>query len=155
MRYEGQEHTVAVPLPAGRLTIETRAEIAESFQTNYEREYTYRLGNAVELVSYHLAAFAAVKQPQPPRLEQGDGQESTALKGRRRVDFDEEGIHMAAVYGQPLLGAMAEIRGPAKGPTASRCCPRATDCAWTNTAISISRSNADSVPLSAPNEVER
>jgi len=113
MRYEGQEHTVAVPLPAGRLTTETRAEIAESFQTNYEREYTYRLGNAVELVSYHLAAFAAVKQPQPPRLEQGDGQESTALKGRRRVDFDEEGIHMAAVYGQPLLGAMAEIRGPA------------------------------------------
>ncbi len=113
MRYEGQEHTVRVPLPDGSLDEAKWEAIAESFHAHYERQYTYRLDSPIELVSYHLAAFAPVHQPRPPKLSPGRGREDSALKGRRQVDYDEEGLLEAAVYDRAKLGAGAQVVGPA------------------------------------------
>jgi len=113
MRYEGQEHTVRIRLPADRLGPEQFPDILERFQANYEREYTYRLDNEAELVSYHLAAFVHVAQPEPPRLESGRGGEEAALKGRRMVDFGDAGRHETPIYDRDRLGADAELLGPA------------------------------------------
>ena len=71
MRYEGQEHTVSMPLPAGELKPDAWEAIARDFHEHYERQYTYRLDNPIELVSYHLAAFARIPQPRPPGLGGG------------------------------------------------------------------------------------
>ncbi len=113
MRYEGQEHTVRVALPSGPLDESTHAAIAGAFHAHYERQYTYRLDSPIELVSYHLAAFAPVRQPRPPVLAAGRGEESKALKGRRQVDYDEEGTMEATVYDRVKLGAGAQVVGPA------------------------------------------
>lgn len=113
MRYEGQEHTVRVPLPAGALGAADWPALADSFHAHYERQYTYRLESPIELVSYHLAAFAPVRQPLPPVLAPGRGREDAARKGRRQVDYDAEGLLEATVYDRSKLGAGAEITGPA------------------------------------------
>ncbi len=113
MRYEGQEHTVRIALPSGRLSEATHEAIASSFHAHYERQYTYRLESPIELVSYHLAAFAPVHQPRPPALASGRGAEGRALAGRRQVDYDEEGLVEAAIYDRAKLGAGAWVVGPA------------------------------------------
>ena len=121
MRYEGQEHTVCVALPSGPLDESAHATIAEAFRAHYERQYTYRLDSPIELVSYHLAAFAPVRQPRPPVLAPGRGEESRALKGTRQVDYDEEGPMEAAVYDRAKLGAGAQVVGPAIVEEAASC----------------------------------
>ena len=113
MRYEGQEHTVRVPLPAGSLEEAACKAIADSFHAHYERQYTYRLDSPIELVSYHLAAFAPIHQPRPPTLAPGHGREDKALTGWRQVDYDEEGLVQTPVYDRAKLGAGAQVVGPA------------------------------------------
>jgi N-methylhydantoinase A len=113
MRYEGQEHTVRMALPSGPLDESAHAAIADAFHSRYERQYSYRLDSPIELVSYHLAAFAPVRQPPPPLLAPARGKARRALKGSREVDYDEEGPMEAAVYERGKLGAGAQLLGPA------------------------------------------
>jgi N-methylhydantoinase A len=113
LRYVNQEHGVEVPLPAGRIDAAVVEAIAASFHDLYEREYTYRLDAAVELVGVHLVAVAEVGKLIPePAAADGRSLES-ALKGRRDVDFDTEGVHSAAVYDGELLAPGHGFEGPA------------------------------------------
>ncbi len=112
MRYEGQEHTISVHLPAGDFGAAEISELIGRFKDAYEREYTYRLDNAVEIVSYNLIAYAAVDRPELARLPVG-GKTADAVKGRRTVDFDEQGIREATIYDREKLPAGAEFSGPA------------------------------------------
>src|SRR5216683_7264682 len=43
MRYLGQEHTVKVPFPTGRVDAQAFSSAVERFHETHEREYTYRL----------------------------------------------------------------------------------------------------------------
>jgi N-methylhydantoinase A len=53
-----------------------------------------------------------VRKPELARIAtNGDG--SAARKGVRDVDFDELGRHEATIYERSLLGAGAELEGPA------------------------------------------
>ena len=82
------------------------------FRDAYEREYTYRLDNEVEIVTYNLIAYAAVDRP---RLAKVSGCEdiAAAVKGMRIVDFDEHGICEATIFDRVKLPAGAEFSGPA------------------------------------------
>ena len=112
MRYEGQEHTVRIPVPSSRITSREISELEARFHGAYEREYTYRLDNKVEIVSYHLAAYAAIEKPELARLSPSIDVRS-AIKEERQVDFDEAGVAMATIYDRDKLGANAHIAGPA------------------------------------------
>ena len=112
MRYEGQEHTISVHLPAGNFGAGEISELISRFKDSYEREYTYRLDNEVEIVSYNLIAYAAVDRPQLAKLPDG-GEISAAVKGARPVDFDEHGIREATIHDREKLPAGAEFSGPA------------------------------------------
>lgn len=112
MRYAGQEHTVQIPVAAG-LTVEQGVEqLVTAFAQEYEHKFSYRLDNAVEVVSYYLVAYASVDRPtlQPiaanPDLEQ-------ARKPARDVDFDTFGSHKTDIYDRSKLGAGAKFTGPA------------------------------------------
>jgi N-methylhydantoinase A len=114
MRYLGQEHTVRVPLPGGELGGETMREIEERFGSLHEQHYTFRLDTSpVEFVNFHLTAFGTVEKPGLRRLEPDGGKGHRARKGEREVDFDELGRHRSAVYERALLGAGAQVEGPA------------------------------------------
>ena len=68
-RYAGQEHTVTIRLEEEHFGVTELATIAERFHQAHEREYTFRLNNAVELLSFHVVAYAKVEKPDIPRLE--------------------------------------------------------------------------------------
>ena len=113
MRYHGQEHTGKVPFPEGAVTkilIDTAIDI---FQREYEREYTYRLDAAVELISYHVVAFGEVDKPQLQKLEPSARTVSECVRGYRQVDFDLAGIHKATIYERSGLEPGMQIQGPA------------------------------------------
>jgi N-methylhydantoinase A len=121
MRYRGQEHTVKVPFPAGTVDGPAIAEAVKRFHDAHEREYTFRLENAAELVNYHVVVLSDMdKQPLPELAVSGRPLEA-ARKPSRRVDFDEQGIHEADIYDWALLEPGMCFAGPAivEDPTTS------------------------------------
>jgi N-methylhydantoinase A len=103
---------VNVPVPDGELGEPERGEIARRFHDLHEQLYAFRQASAVELVNFRLAGFAEVPKPELRRVA-ANGRVEGALKGTRDVDFDELGRHESSVYERSLLGAGAELEGPA------------------------------------------
>ena len=113
MRYHGQEHTVKVPYPEGAVTTKSIDLAIDIFQREYEREYTYRLDTAVELISYHVVAFGNVDKPRPQKLERSGRTLDKCIRGYRLVDFDVAGVHEATIYERAGLEPGMQIFGPA------------------------------------------
>ena len=109
MRYAGQEHTVRVPVPDGQASL---AEVTARFHERHESAFMFRLEGPVEFVNLHLTGLVRVPNPDlsafAPTAARG-----TATKGRRTVDFDEDGIHEAALYERGRLALDEEVKGPA------------------------------------------
>ena len=55
-------------LPEGTIEPSSVDGIASSFHASYEREYTYRLDAAIEVVGVHLVAVAEIGKLEPARL---------------------------------------------------------------------------------------
>ncbi len=109
MRYRGQEHAVRVPISLGRGSV---AEIEADFHALHRQKYTFDLeGDLVEIVTCHVACFGGRSEPSstPPIVRPGS---SPSPKGRRRVDFDADGVHEAAVYDRAALPAGFAAEGP-------------------------------------------
>jgi N-methylhydantoinase A len=112
-RYQNQEHSVEIVLPDGAITAEQAAAIRERFDTDYEREYTYRLTAPVELVTYHLIAIAEVDKLVPQKHPSTGRKIEDAIKGRRNVDYVEAGVHAAIIYNGDALEPGMSFSGPA------------------------------------------
>jgi N-methylhydantoinase A len=113
LRYENQEHTVEIPLPAPPYGKEEVERIAVAFHQAYEREYTYRLEAPVEFVTLHLVAAVAIERLGVPTQPVRGRKLAEAHKGVREVDFDLEGVHRADIFDGHLLEPGIEIVGPA------------------------------------------
>lgn len=111
MRYQGQEHTVTVHLPAAAGS--DRSAVLEAFHAAHEQLYTFRLDTGVEIVNLRLTGLGVLHKPELRKLETTDADASAALKGRRRVHFDSEGAQEALIYQRERLGAAVEVPGPA------------------------------------------
>ena len=105
-------------LPDGAVDATAVAAIRETFHTDYEREYTYRLDAPIELVGVHLVALAEVGKLAPAELSRTGRSIDEARKGRRQVDFVSGGICLAEVFGGELLEPGATFDGPAVVETA-------------------------------------
>jgi N-methylhydantoinase A len=112
-RYQNQEHSVEITLPEGDITDEQLAAIRERFDTDYEREYTYRLDAPVELVVYHLIAIAEVDKLKPEKFPTTGRKIEDAIKAQREVDYVEAGIHQATIYDGDALEPGMSFVGPA------------------------------------------
>ena len=100
-------------LPDEGVTGGNLTAVRERFETNYEREYTYRLDTAVEVVGLHLVGQAEVgKLALVEKPVQGRDL-ADAEKGRRMVDFDLEGRHEATLYDGAMLEPGMRFDGPA------------------------------------------
>jgi len=109
MRYAGQEHTVRVPVPDGEPAL---ADVTARFHERHESAFMFRLDGPVEFVNLHLTGLVRVPNPDltafAPIAANG-----SASKGRRKVDFDEDGIHEAALFERSRLALDEEVTGPA------------------------------------------
>lgn len=112
VRYQGQEHSVkvAVDFDAGEVNI---GLVADRFHVAHEKRYTYRLPNAVQIVNFHLVARIPVPKPELPRKSAGGGTLAQCVIGRRRVDFDADGVADATIYDGLRLEPGMEVTGPA------------------------------------------
>ena len=113
MRYEGQEHTVKVEVPTGQINAAVIEHIQESFRTDYEREYSYRLPNDIEIVNYHLAAVIPVEQITTTKLNKTGRDVKDCIRSERQVDFGSLGVHTTTIYERALLEPGMKIDAPA------------------------------------------
>jgi N-methylhydantoinase A len=112
MRYQGQEHTVKVPVAIQDGRLDAAATI-DRFHATHEKRYTYRLPNPVQVVNFHLVARVPVPKPNLPRKAATGRAVGEAIIGRRTVDFDAYGIHEATIYDGLRLEPGMSLRGPA------------------------------------------
>lgn len=114
MRYEGQEHTVKVPLKlSGRARPEELDAAIGDFHAAHEKRYTYRLDNPVQIVNFHLVATVAVDKPELAERKPSGNTLEEALMSRREVDFHPHGRHEARIYDGGLLDSTMSVNGPA------------------------------------------
>ena len=108
MRYRGQEHAVRVPVAPGAFS---PAKVEEDFHSLHRQKYTFDLqGDPVEVATCHVSAYG--RRPTLPAQVARPSGTSPAAKGRRRVDFDADGVHDAVVYDRSQLPAGFEAPGP-------------------------------------------
>ena len=112
-RYQNQEHSVEVLFPDAKVNAATVATLYELFHDVYQREYTYRLDAAVEIVGLHLVASAEVGKLELRKLPVTGADLSSAVKGERSVDYALEGIHLANIYEADRLEPGMAFVGPA------------------------------------------
>ena len=114
MRYEGQEHTVKIPLASGNsLEVEALTAAIEVFHAAHEQRYTYRLDNRIQLVNFHLIATIPVEKPPFAQRPVTGASLNAASLGTRVVDFHPHGLHEAHIYDGNRLEAGMHITGPA------------------------------------------
>jgi N-methylhydantoinase A len=110
LRYLGQEHSVTVPVDIERATVEG---ILRDFHDAHERVYTFRLPETpVEFVTFRLTAIEQVPRPQLGQISADGRSAQAAGKGRRVVEFAEEGTHEAVVLERELLPPDFTASGP-------------------------------------------
>ncbi len=116
MRYEGQEHTVKVPLPSADDFQAGGMPLLQSlFDQLHERMYAHASpGTPTELVNLRLSAIVESGKPSILEIPRGTGDGGEALKSDRRVYFrDERDAVTCPVYDRERLGAGDAFRGPA------------------------------------------
>jgi len=110
LRYLGQEHSVTVPVNIELATVEG---ILRDFHDTHARVYTFRLPEMpVEFVTFRLSAVERVPRPQLGRISAAGRSAGAAHKGRRVVEFPEEGSHEGVVLERDLLPPDFTASGP-------------------------------------------
>lgn len=115
-RYHGQEHTVKIQIPDLSLDNESFiTQLSEIFHKAHCQEYTFSLSDcAIEIVNFHLVAFGILDKASLDPLPANDNKDaSIAHIATRQVDFDDLGIHQAAIYERELLRPNMIFHGPA------------------------------------------
>jgi N-methylhydantoinase A len=85
LRYQGQEHTVNVPLPGQQLTVRDIAQIAADFNAAHLTQYGHQMTDPVEIVTLRVSAIGLLPRPSLPLIARGTGNPHGALKGHRPV----------------------------------------------------------------------
>lgn len=116
MRYSGQEHTVAVPIPGDdQLEEKGLALLGERFDALHERAYAHASpGAPTEIVSLRISAVRETSKPCLAEIPVASGSVERALQGRRRVYFSESESEVECpIYRRDKLGAGDRLHGPA------------------------------------------
>jgi len=116
MRYVGQEHAVALPVPAHVGSEDARAAIHRAFNDAHQLRFSHSAPEEpVELVSLRVSVVGRIAKPPTPRLEPGESNPpGEAQRPRRPIVFDElHGPRECVVYDRERLRAGNAIVGPA------------------------------------------
>jgi len=112
-RYLGQDHSVEIPIDNKEFDKTSIKKIISDFHNQYEKEFTYRLDNQVDMIQFHLVAFAKIDKPDLQKRTKTGMPIDKTIKENRKVDFDEMGIHDSKIYDFDLLEPDMEFEGPA------------------------------------------
>ena len=115
MRYVGQEHAVAVRMPANVGDESARAEIKRLFDQAHDLRYSHSAPEeSADIVSLRVSAIGRLGKPQFPKIPQGETTPpAAARRGTRSVIFEGSGALEAAVFDRTKLLHGNVIKGPA------------------------------------------
>ncbi|MGH9203476.1 MAG: hydantoinase/oxoprolinase family protein, partial [Vicinamibacterales bacterium] len=115
MRYVGQEHAVAVRMPANVGDETARGEIKRLFDDAHEVRYSHSAPEeSADIVSLRVSAIGRLGKPQFPKIPKGDATPlAAASRGTRLVIFEGVGAVQAAVFDRTKLLPDNVINGPA------------------------------------------
>ena len=115
MRYVGQEHAVAVRVPATMGDEAARAEIKKLFDDAHELRYSHSApGESADIVSLRVSAIGRLGKPEFPKIPLGDATPPLAARrATRSVIFEGTGTLEAAVFDRTKLLQGNVIPGPA------------------------------------------
>jgi N-methylhydantoinase A len=114
MRYRGQGHEIAVPLPARPYRVEDSGELLAAFEAAYRRLYSRVIpGVEVEVLSWVLLLSGPV--PIDDGAAPVEPPASHPSPARRRAVFDPDGADFVevAIYDRAALAPGAVVPGPA------------------------------------------
>lgn len=109
VRYAGQEHTVPTRVVIGGPDKKMLGEIARRFARLHNKQYTFTLGDPLEVVNVHVTAFGRVKKGRMVEWKPGEKGRATSS---RKV-YTERGRAIVRVLDRDSLRAGARVRGPA------------------------------------------
>lgn len=113
MRYTGQGHEIAVPLPHRTLNQKDIGELRERFESGYRTLFERHIpGARIEILSWSVLVSTSTETPEPLRA----ARTSAAPKpsGAREVWDSAEGRMLSvATYARPAMKPGARIPGPA------------------------------------------
>lgn len=114
LRYQGQEHTVNLPMPGYKLEEGDVERIVESFNAAHQTQYGHSMDDPVEIVTLRMRAVGLLPRPEIPKIGKGTGSADNARKGSRSVYLYEPGKRVDyPVYERSLLLSSDRIEGPA------------------------------------------
>jgi N-methylhydantoinase A len=115
MRYVGQEHAVAVRMPADVGDESAHEKIKRLFDEAHELRYSHSAPEeSADIVSLRVSAIGRLGKPQFPKIRQGDAAPpAPACRGTRSVVFEGSGAVKAAVFDRAKLLHGNVIKGPA------------------------------------------
>jgi N-methylhydantoinase A len=115
MRYVGQEHAVAVRMPASAADESARIEIKRRFDEAHELRYSHSAPDeAADVVSLRVSAIGRLAKPAFPTILAGvTSPPADAERGARSVVFEGHGAVDAKVFDRARLRAGNVIHGPA------------------------------------------
>jgi len=114
MRYQGQEHTVNVPLATQQLNADDVPGILEQFGAIHHQQYGHSMDDPVEIVTLRMRTVGLLPRPDVPTIAAGDGDASGARVGVRSVyRADARGRVDYAVYDRLKLRSSDSLEGPA------------------------------------------
>ena len=80
LRYQGQEHTVNLPLPEHDLSAADLSALADAFNRAHAEQYGHRMDDPVELVTLRLRAVGLLPRPSLPTVAAHSGPLEAAHK---------------------------------------------------------------------------
>jgi N-methylhydantoinase A len=115
MRYVGQEHAVAVGMPAAVGDESARAEVKRRFDEAHDLRYSHSAPEeSADIVSLRVSAIGRLNKPVFPQIAKGEAAPPTAAqRGERTVNFDAAGAMAAPVFDRDQLLQGNVIHGPA------------------------------------------
>jgi N-methylhydantoinase A len=115
MRYVGQEHAVAVALPADLCAEEHRAVVKRLFDEAHQVRYSHSAPEeSADVVSLRVTAIGRLSKPTLPAVAVGSlVPPETARKASRQVQFEDHGLLETAVFDRTGLLAGNVVEGPA------------------------------------------
>ena len=114
LRYEGQEHTLRIPISSGELDATTVKQARTNFDRQHHASYGYDVDGPVEVVTYRVRAVGTLDKPSRPSLERGSEDSSAAVRGTRRARHTESGGEFEwTIYERDRLLAGNVLKGPA------------------------------------------
>ncbi|MCM2476388.1 hydantoinase/oxoprolinase family protein [Rhizobium sp. CG5] len=110
MRYLGQNYELEIPIPAGDFDADHVASVFESFHTQHEARFGFRLEDHVELINFLVTGVARTGEVVLPEI---DASAEPPVPVSVRPVYFSGGWRDTPVYDRPALKAEQTISGPA------------------------------------------